>query len=95
MKRKAPKTAEELEAVYLESDAYKNVLDDIYNYKTTLQETNYADACQFKQSVGDKKAKGVSGSSVYTVSFTQQVLASTQREFWLIWGDKPGLYSKL
>ena len=59
-----------------------------------LQETNHADAREFKQTVSETKSKHVSDNSSYTVSFFRQVLACTKREFWLTWGDKTTLYTK-
>jgi ATP-binding cassette, subfamily G (WHITE), member 2, PDR len=40
------------------------------------------------------KSRTVSKRSSYTVSFMGQVMACTQRQFWLLWGDKTSLYTK-
>lgn len=89
-----PKGAVELEQAYLNSQAYQNVLKDVKDYEGLQQETNHADAREFKETVEEGKSKHVSGRSPYTVSFVRQVLACTQREFWLTWGDKTTLYTK-
>ena len=89
-----PKGPIELEKAFRESEAYKDVLRDVEEYEKTLQETNHADAREFKQTVSETKSKHVSDNSSYTVSFFRQVLACTKREFWLTWGDKTTLYTK-
>tara|TARA_R110002060_G_scaffold29779_7_gene40162 strand:+ start:597 stop:1325 length:729 start_codon:yes stop_codon:yes gene_type:complete len=89
-----PKGPIELEKAFRESEAYKDVLRDVEEYEKMLQETNHADAREFKQTVSETKSKHVSDNSSYTVSFFRQVLACTKREFWLTWGDKTTLYTK-
>jgi ATP-binding cassette subfamily G (WHITE) protein 2 (SNQ2) len=76
------------------SEAYKKVLQDVSEYEKMLQETDHADAREFKQSVLEAKSKTVSKRSSYTVSFIRQVLACTKREFWLTFGDPTTLYTK-
>ncbi|EEH03023.1 ABC drug exporter AtrF [Histoplasma capsulatum G186AR] len=89
-----PKTAEELEAAFKNSDIYKEILKEIDDYENQIQETDAADTRQFQKHVGESKSKTVSKRSNYTVSFARQVIASTKREFWLFWGDKAALYTK-
>jgi ABC-type multidrug transport system ATPase subunit len=89
-----PKGPIELEKAFRESNAYKRVLQDVESYEKALEETDHADARQFKQSVQETKSKTVSKRSSYTVSFIRQVLACTKREFWLTLGDKTTLYTK-
>lgn len=89
-----PKGPVELEKAYLESEAYKNVLRDVEDYEKLLKETDHADAREFKETVQEGKSKTVSKRSPYTVSFIRQVLACTQREFWLTLGDRTTLYTK-
>ncbi len=91
---KAPKTAEELEKAFRESDAYKKVLREISEYEAELENSGYVDAKEFEGAVRESKSKTVRKKSPYTVSFVRQVLACTQREFWLTWGDKTTLYTK-
>lgn len=90
----APKTAEEFERAFKNSPNYQKVLADVADYEKYLQQTDHVDAREFKQTVKEQKSKHVSSKSNYTVSFWRQVLACTKREFWLVWGDKPTLYTK-
>lgn len=92
-----PKTAEELEEAFRKSDIYKRTLADVDEYERKLKQSDHEDARQFKETVGEGKSnsKLVSKRSSYTVSFPRQVWACTLREFWLLWGDKTSLYTKL
>ena len=92
---RAPKTAEDLEIAFKNSPNYKAVLAEVDDYEKHLRQTEFAEAEEFKQSVKEQKSKTVTKSSSYTVSFMRQVLACTQREFWLFWGDKTTIYTKL
>lgn len=90
----APKTPEELEKAFRQSDTYKCNLAEIDAYEKELKETDYANAKEFAGAVRESKSKTVRKKSPFTVSFIRQVLACTQREFWLTWGDKTTLYTK-
>ena len=90
----APKTAEDFERAFKNSPNYKKVLVDVEDYERHLNMTDHEDAREFKQTVKEQKSKRVSPKSSFTVSFWRQVLACTKREFWLVWGDKPTLYTK-
>lgn len=83
-----PKGPIELEKAFRESESYKRVLQGVDEYEKMLQETNHADAREFRQTVAETKSKRVSDNSSYTVSFIRQVLACTQREIWLTLGDR-------
>ncbi|KAL6709778.1 ATP-binding cassette transporter snq2 [Coniothyrium glycines] len=89
-----PKTAEDLEQVFRHSEAYKRLLAEIETYEDDLERSGYQDAKEFEGAVRESKSKTVREKSPYTVSFVRQVLACTQREFWLTWGDKTTLYTK-
>ncbi|KAF9892548.1 hypothetical protein FE257_001657 [Aspergillus nanangensis] len=89
-----PKTAEELEAIFKQSETYKRIWNDTCNYEQLLKDTNQEDTRRFQQSVAQSKSKTVSKKSSYTVSLVRQVWACVQREFWLLWGDKTSLYTK-
>jgi ABC-type multidrug transport system ATPase subunit len=91
---KAPKTSEELERAFRESDAYKKILREISEYEAELEASGYVDAKEFEGAVRESKSKTVRKKSPYTVSFIRQVIACTQREFWLTWGDQTTLYTK-
>ncbi|OAL53270.1 ABC drug exporter AtrF [Pyrenochaeta sp. DS3sAY3a] len=90
----APKTAEELEQAFRKSDAYARVLSEVDTYEQDLKRSDYIDAREFEGAVRESKSKTVRKKSPFTVSFFKQVLACTQREFWLTWGDKTTLYTK-
>ena len=90
----APKTAEDFERVFKNSANYKKVLADVEEYEQHLNRTDFVQAREFKQSVKQQQSKHVSPKSSFTVSLWRQILACTQREFWLVWGDKPTIYTK-
>lgn len=90
----APKTAEDFERAFKNSANYKKVLADLEDYEQQLHRTGHVDAREFKQSVKEQQSRHMSPKSSFTVSLWRQVLACTQREFWLVWGDKPTLYTK-
>jgi ATP-binding cassette, subfamily G (WHITE), member 2, SNQ2 len=89
-----PKTAEELEAAFRNSETYKRNLAEIAEYERQIEQTEHSDARQFQEAVGQWKSKHVSNKSSYTVSFPRQVVACFKREAWLLWGDKTSLYTK-
>ena len=90
----APKTAEELEAAFRNSEDYKRNLMEVQQYESKIDSTGHADARQFQAAVKEGKSKYVSNKSSYTIPFWRQVLACTQREFWLTLGDKTTLWTK-
>ncbi|KAL8899655.1 MAG: hypothetical protein Q9207_006085, partial [Kuettlingeria erythrocarpa] len=91
----APKSPVEFEKVFRASDAYSKVLADVAEYESYLRDTDCQDAQQFKLSVQEQKSKTVSKKSSFTVSLWRQVLTCTAREFWLVFGDRPTLYTKV
>jgi len=90
-----PKTPEELERAFRHSPYYQKVLDDMKDYEAYLKQSNFDDAKKFEKAVQEGKSKHVQKKSPYTVSFSRQVLACTQREFWLFFGDRTALYTKV
>ncbi|KAJ8110182.1 hypothetical protein OPT61_g6907 [Boeremia exigua] len=92
----APKTPEDLERAFRQSEAYQKILKDIAQYEDDLKRSDYIDAKEFEGAVAESKSnsKLKSKKSPFTVSFFRQVLACTKREFWLTWGDKTTLYTK-
>jgi ATP-binding cassette subfamily G (WHITE) protein 2 (SNQ2) len=91
---RAPKTPEELEKAFRDSDMHLRLLSEIKEYEEDLKKSEYSDAKQFEGAVRESKSKTVRKKSPFTVSFIRQVLACTQREFWLTMGDKTTLYTK-
>ncbi|KAK7943645.1 ABC-2 type transporter-domain-containing protein [Apiospora aurea] len=92
---KAPKSPEELESAFRNSPHYKRLLADVADYESHLKRTNYDDTKKFEGAVQESKSKMVSKKSPYTVSFPRQVIACTKREFWLLFGDRTSLYTKV
>ncbi|KAM0554199.1 hypothetical protein ACHAPJ_007001 [Fusarium lateritium] len=92
---RAPRTPEELESAFRNSPNYQELLADVAAYKESLHQSDYQDAKRFQGAVQDSKSKHVSDKSSYTISFPRQVLACTQREAWLLFGDTTTLWTKL
>lgn len=74
---KAPRTPEDLEKAFKNSENYRRVLADVDDYEKGLEKTEHADAREFKQSVKEQKSKTVSKKSSYTVSYLRQVMVRT------------------
>jgi ATP-binding cassette subfamily G (WHITE) protein 2 (SNQ2) len=91
---RAPKTPEDLERAFRESEMHKRGLEEIKEYEKGWEKSDFKDAKEFEGAVREGKSKTVRKKSPFTVSFIRQVLACTQREFWLTWGDKTTLYTK-
>ncbi|GKT48118.1 brefeldin A resistance protein [Colletotrichum spaethianum] len=91
----APKTSEELERAFRESEHYQRILEDVEDYERGSRSANNDKHRMFEATVKDSKSKTVIGDSVYTVSFLKQVAACTKRQAWLLWGDRGSFYTKL
>jgi len=91
---RCPKTPEELERAFRESDAYRRLLADVEDFERHLEQTDHAAMREFKEAVREQKSRRVAAGSNYTIPFWKQVLACARREFWLIAGDRTELYSK-
>ncbi|KXH67275.1 ABC-2 type transporter [Colletotrichum salicis] len=91
----APKTPEELERAFLESEHYQRILQDVEDYERGSRSANNDKHRMFAATVKDSKSKTVIGDSIYTVSFFKQVAACTKRQAWLLWGDRSSFYTKL
>ncbi|KAL2203403.1 hypothetical protein CC79DRAFT_1279575 [Sarocladium strictum] len=92
---RAPKTPEELERAFRDSQHYKDLLADVADYKEHLNRTDHVDARHFDGAVQEAKSKRVSDKSPYTVSFFRQVMACTKREAWLLLSDTTSLWTRL
>jgi ATP-binding cassette subfamily G (WHITE) protein 2 (SNQ2) len=90
----APKTPEDLEAAFRNSENYRRLQAEIEQYEADLKKSDYEAAKEFEGAVTESKSKTVSDKSPFTVSFIRQVMACTQRELWLTWGDKTTLFTK-
>lgn len=92
-----PKTAEELEAAFRRSAIYQQTLADVEAYERDLHLSEHQTTKMFQEAVQEQKSNSrlLSSHSSYTVSFWRQVMACTVREYWLFWGDKTSLYTKV
>ncbi|KAF2206076.1 ABC drug exporter AtrF [Delitschia confertaspora ATCC 74209] len=91
----APKTPEDLQNAFRDSQHYSNLLNQIEKYDQDLKRSDHIDAKEFVDAVRESKSKMVRKKSPFTISFFRQVWACTIREFWLTWGDKTTLATKL
>lgn len=90
-----PKTPQDLEQAYRKSRFYTRTQEEIQAYESHLRDTEHKDAREFESAVQEGKSKTVRRQSPYTVSFIRQVQACVKREFWLIFGDRTTLYTKV
>ena len=97
MEASTPKTPTELEVVFRKSEIYRQTVSDVEHYENDLKDTDCSDTRKFQEAVKEQKSnsKLIHPNSSYTVSFWRQVMACTLREFWLFWGDKSTLYTKV
>ena len=93
MEAQAPKTAEDRERVWRESELYHQLEAEMDSYEQHLAQAEQAD--QLKQTVRSEKRKGVNKGSSYTVSFWDQILSCIWRQLLVKWGARGDLYVKL
>ena len=91
-KNKTPQTAEDFERAFRDSDDAKQNFDAISQFEKEIKQNKPADS--FKDAVQTGKAKRASNRSVYTISFFQQVMACTIRQYQVLWGDKTTFFGK-
>jgi hypothetical protein len=89
---KTPRTAEDLARAFRDSDDAKQNFDQISQFEKEIKKYKPADS--FKDAVQTGKAKRASNRSVYTISFFQQVVACTIRQYQVIWGDQTTFIGK-
>lgn len=80
-----PRSAEDFAAVYRKSDAYQRNLADMAVFE--------AQAVEQQRQIGQNSSKATKRKN-YTISFPSQVMAVTQRQFLVMWGDKASLVGK-
>lgn len=83
---KVPRTADEFEKLWLESQEYQDLLKDIDNYKRETEAEKTKEL--FSTSLAQEKSKLNRTKSKYTVSFAEQVKLCTKRGVQRIYGDK-------
>ncbi|KAK5044842.1 hypothetical protein LTR84_010380 [Exophiala bonariae] len=80
-----PRSAADFDAFYRKSDAYKMNLEDITDFEAHLEDQRRA---RLENRSKKNKKKN------YTIPFHQQVIACTQRQFFIMLGDKASLIGK-
>ncbi|KAH7305560.1 ABC-2 type transporter-domain-containing protein [Stachybotrys elegans] len=83
--KRIPKTPAQFNDAYRRSDAYARNLVDMDEFEQQQQ----AMVEERRRNMSDKTAK-----KNYTVSFWKQVMACTERQFLVMWGDKASLLGK-
>jgi ABC-type multidrug transport system ATPase subunit len=83
-KDRIPRSAEQFEQAYRRSDVYRSALQDVEDFEKEIEE--------HKQEWEAARAKMKKKN--YTLSFHQQVIALTQRQFLVMVGDRQSLGGK-
>lgn len=79
-----PRNAEEFESIYLKSDLHQAAIKDIQEFEQELG----------KQEEEREASQSTIKQRNFTLSFHQQVLALTKRQFLVMIGDRQSLYGK-
>ncbi|SCU78069.1 LAFA_0A04742g1_1 [Lachancea sp. 'fantastica'] len=85
-KKSIPKSADDFEKCWVESEEYQQMLESIATYKQETQVENTKHL--YDKSLAQEKSKLTRARSAYTVSFPEQVRLCTKRGFERIYGDK-------
>ncbi|CAK7892680.1 protein Snq2p [[Candida] anglica] len=83
---RVPRTAEEFEAYWLNSEEYKALRQEINEYNASVNEDETHKS--YYESLKQEKMKYSRNTSRYTVNYTEQLKLCTRRRFQDIWGDK-------
>lgn len=92
-KGQIPETPEEFEQYFLESQEYKDLQQDIQQYKERHAQSSNAD--EFQTAVENSKHPGVGKSTSYRVNFAQQVAILCKRQLQLTRSDMTSLVYRL
>ncbi|CAD6885875.1 unnamed protein product [Tilletia laevis] len=90
-----PRTAEDRERAWQQSDAYSHLVREIEEYDDAVKKNGNNDAQRLKETVRKEKNAGVRKGSPYTVSFWTQVQACIYRQLLVKWGAREEMYIKL
>ncbi|OXG76830.1 ABC transporter PMR5, partial [Cryptococcus neoformans D17-1] len=82
---KVPQTPDEFERYFLDSQEYKELQQDIQNYKQRHAEAGHAD--EFRHAVKSSKHPGAGKATAYRVNFAQQVVILCVRQLQLTRSD--------
>lgn len=80
-----PRSAEDFTAIYRKSDTYQRNLADMADFESQTAE---------QQRQISKNSSKATKRRNYTISFPSQIMAVTQRQFLVMWGDKASLVGK-
>ncbi|KAN0063705.1 ATP-binding cassette transporter snq2 [Thecaphora frezii] len=89
---RAPRTAEERERAWKQSDLYRQLIDEMDEYEKTLRKAEQAD--RLRTTVRSEKNRGVQKGSSYTVNYWTQVQSCIWRQLLVKWGAREDLYTK-
>lgn len=92
--QRAPKTPEDRERAWMESDLRKQLEGEIGEYEADLERSEAAEAVKLRETVRSDKNKGVHKGSSFTVSYWEQVKACIYRQLLVKWGARFDLYIK-
>ncbi|KAJ3165711.1 hypothetical protein HDU88_003904 [Geranomyces variabilis] len=90
---KVPSNPVEMEEYFKKSDAYRALKADISEYEQYLEEQQPFK--EFQKTVLEAKTRGTRASTVFTVSYAQQVKALFARELQLMTGDRASVIGRL
>jgi ATP-binding cassette, subfamily G (WHITE), member 2, SNQ2 len=90
-----PKTAEEREKYWKNSQLYANLLNEITNYNQLVQQSEKEEAQKLQRVSAGNKNSGVNKKSPYTVSFWEQIKACIWRQLLIRWGSRHDMQIKL
>lgn len=82
---KIPKMPEEFDRAFKGSDAEKKNWQEIEEFESTVEE---------QRRVREQQTSKATKKKNYTLSFPQQILACTNRQFWVMLGDRQSLIGK-
>lgn len=92
---KAPRTSEERERAWLQSDLNAKLHEEIHDYETAVKNDEIREAENLKAKVRAEKNKGVNKGSSYTINQWDAVRACIYRDLLVKWGARGDLYVKL
>jgi ATP-binding cassette subfamily G (WHITE) protein 2 (PDR) len=87
MENKVPRTPEEFEKYWRESQEYKNLLEEIHDFEEENPINEYSTLNQLREQKKFIQAKHARPKSPYLVSVPMQVKLNTKRAYQRIWGD--------
>lgn len=90
-----PKTAEEREKYWKNSQLYANLMNEINNYDQLVQQSEKEEAQKLQRVSAGNKNSGVSKKSPYTVSYWEQIKACIWRQLLIRWGSRHDMQIKL